>query len=288
MNKAVLTIYTDDSTQHINKSTLKSLRDRGLLGDENKLTPAGRLYAVSKMHLPKQCTELSLELENVKLSYTGRPELALLAHYKSLGYIGISSEGIGVLTVLKALMLDGLANYNLIGGRDDACTRYLQAQFIILKDNIDEIILSISSTSKELYLSNFEEIISKPFIAYSYPELSMEFALAMYEAIDLNHYIAIGMKMAEDPYNYGKGWPDLTLIRENEVLFVEVKTTDKLHESQLVTIPTMRDILPFPFLVCKIKKVDNLNSSLDTSGENISSTSIPKSFGGISIDTYNE
>ena len=49
-------------------------------------------------------------------------------------------------------------------------------------------------------------------------------------------------------YTYGNGWPDLTLIKDNEVLFIEVKTTDKMHESQLITIPEMRSITAFKFV----------------------------------------
>jgi hypothetical protein len=39
-----------------------------------------------------------------------------------------------------------------------------------------------------------------------------------------------------NPYDFRAGWPDLTIARENELRFVEVKTTDKLHSSQKNTI----------------------------------------------------
>ena len=252
MNQSVLDIYADGSIENINKSTLKVLRDRNILGVDDKLTNLGKQYAISRLPLAKQCSELSLKYENINLFYNGRPEPALLAHYKSLGYIGISSEGIGILTVLKALMLDKLAKYNTFRDREDACTRYLEAQLTILKDKTDEIILSISSVSKNKFISNFQEIIAKPFIASEYPELSIEFAIAMYDSINTNIYIAIARKLSEDPYTYRNGWPDLTLIKGGEVSFVEVKTNDKLHESQLITMPTMRDIIPFEFKVCRI------------------------------------
>lgn len=47
-------------------------------------------------------------------------------------------------------------------------------------------------------------------------------------------------------------WPDLTIVKGNEVKFIEVKTTDKLHKSQLVTIPTFRKIIPYDFSVCRV------------------------------------
>jgi len=258
MDQAIRNIYKEGVVDGVNSGTLKALQDRGLLECMDKLTPEGMRYAISLMPLSKQCEEILLNIQHIPLSYNGIPEQASLIHYQSLGYVGVSCEGIGIFTVLKALMLDKLAEYNQIDGRDDACTRYLQAQFIIHKDKIDEIILSIKSTSKESYLNNFSEIVSKQYIAITYPELSIEFAHAMYEAIELSTYTAVAIKIAEDPYKYAKGWPDLTLVRNTEVLFVEVKTTDKLHSSQLITIPVMREILPFEFTICKVSKLDNL------------------------------
>jgi hypothetical protein len=46
----------------------------------------------------------------------------------------------------------------------------------------------------------------------------------------------IAKRFAGDAYAYRAGWPDITAIRDGEVLFREVKTTDKLHRSQLETI----------------------------------------------------
>lgn len=254
MEKSLLNIYNLGSTDDTNKSTLKALYARKLISEENQLNEYGRRYAITKMPLKQQCSEISLPFGEVKLDYTGKPEPALLAHYQTLGYIGISCEGIGILTVLKALMLDKLTEYNAFNEREDACTRYLEAQFTILEKNINDVILSISSVTKDQFINNFNEIISTPFISSEYPELNIEFAIAMYEAIDKNIYINVARKVAEDPYTYRNGWPDLTLVKDKKVFFIEVKTTDKLHDSQLITIPEMRNILPFEFSLCKILK----------------------------------
>lgn len=254
MHKAILNIYRNKTIDGVNKSTILALSQRGILDNNDQLTDFGGRYAISQLPLAKQCEEISLELNTMKLQYTGRPETALLAHYKSLGYIGVSCEGIGILTVLKALMLDKLAKYNSFNDRDDACTRYLEAQFTILKEKIDEIISEIKLVLKNRFVSNFQEIISKPFIALEYPELSIEFASALFDAVDKELFIKVANKLSEDPYTFRNGWPDLTLIKDGGVSLVEVKTTDKLHDSQLITIPIMRDMLPFKFSVCRITK----------------------------------
>lgn len=254
MEQALLIIYREKSIEDINRSTLKALRDRDLIDIGNKITNSGSRYAISNMSLVKQCEEISLELETIKLSYTGRPEPALLSYYKNLGYEGVSCEGMGILTVLKALMLDKLAEFNSFNEREDACTRYLEAQFTILKEKTDEIITDISSINKNRFISNFQEIISKPFISLEYPELSIEFASAAFDAINKKTFVKVAKKIVENPYLYRNGWPDLTLVKGEEVLFVEVKTSDKLHESQLITIPEMRNILPFKFSVSRVVK----------------------------------
>ena len=252
MKRALLEIYRGRPVNAVDKSTIKALRRRELIDVE--ITSFGKRTAISMMPLKIQCEELSLELETIKLIYTGRPESALLSYYKSRGYVGVSCESIGIFTVLKALMLNKLVKYNSFGEREDAITRGLQAQFVILTSNIDEIILEISSVTKLEYMQNFKEIIQLDILALDHPELSLEFASAMYDSISNDLFIEVARKISESPYDYRNGWPDLTLIKDKTVLFVEVKTSDKLHESQLITIPIMNHILPFKFSVCKLTK----------------------------------
>ena len=254
MEQGLLKVLKEKTVDGINQSTLKALQHRGLISDSNLMTKNGYRYAISKLPLIKQCEEIGLKFDKLTLTFIGRPESSLLSYYKSLGYEGVSYEGIGFLTVLKALMLDKLADLNSFNDRSDACTRYLEAQFSILKDKTNEIISTIRTVTKDRFISNFKEIISKPFIALEYPELSVDFAEALFNAIDKEVFVAVASKFAEDPYTYRSGWPDLTLIKGNEVLFIEVKTTDKLHESQLITIPEMRSIIPFKFSVCRVLK----------------------------------
>jgi uncharacterized protein (UPF0262 family) len=152
-------------------------------------------------------------------------------------------------------MLDELSKYNILG-RADACSRYLEAQFVINPDAIENIISSIPLTSRERFISNFNEIISESFIAYTHPELSLEFAIAIYDALDANCFISIANKLSENPYEYRNGWPDLTLIKGSNVLFIEVKVRDKLHESQIITIPEIQKIVPASFCICKLLRVN--------------------------------
>ena len=204
--------------------------------------------------LEKQCANLSLSLKDIHLSYEVNPELALLTHFENMGYIGSYNEGFTILTVLKALMLDKLTKHNTFNDRNDACCRYLEAQLTILKDKTDELIRSIAYTNKKSFLKNIQEISAQDFIVNEHPNLSIECCEALFDAIDTHVFIRLAKKIAEDPYTFRKGWPDLTIVKGKDVQFIEVKTTDKLHKSQLTTIPEMKKILPYPFYVYRILK----------------------------------
>lgn len=207
---------------------------------------------MKRSSLDNQCRELDLPLEEIQLDYEGRPEPALLNHYESLGYVGSFIEGYTFFTVLKALMLDKLAALNTFDDRNDACTRYLEAQLTIHKDKVDEIIDSIENTSKKRYLSNLKEIFSQPFIQSEHPNLSFECCIALFDAIDTQLFVDVANKFSEDPYTYRSGWPDLIIVKGKEVKFIEVKTTDKLHKSQLVMLSTFRKVIPYEFSVCRV------------------------------------
>ncbi|MGB0468270.1 MAG: VRR-NUC domain-containing protein [Pontibacterium sp.] len=207
---------------------------------------------MKRTSLENQCKALTLPFEEIQLDYEGKPEPALLKYYENLGYIGSFIEGYTLLTVLKALMLEKLVALNDFNDRNDACTRYLEAQLTIHKDKTSEIISAIKATSKKKYLSNLKEIFSQPFIQSEYPNLSFECCVALFDAIDKDILVEVAAKFAEDPYKYRSGWPDLIIVKGKEVRFIEVKTTDKLHKSQLRTIPIFRQILPYDFSVCRV------------------------------------
>jgi hypothetical protein len=209
---------------------------------------------VSKTTLDQQCESLFLELKDIHLQYTGKPEPALLKHFEHLGYVGSHLEGLALLTVLKALMLDKLAEHNIFHDRNDACCRYLEAQLTILKDKTDDLISSIKRTNKKVFLNNIREILDQPFIQRDHPGLSIRCCEALFDAIDASIFVKLAKKIAEDPYTFRNGWPDLTIVKGKDVQFIEVKTTDKLLKSQLISIPVMRKILPYSFSVYRVLK----------------------------------
>lgn len=74
--------------------------------------------------------------------------------------------------------------------------------------------------------------ISKPFIKTLYHSLG-------------NDALADIMKIyLRDPDSIGKGWPDITAIKhDNSVKLIEIKTSDKLHVSQINTFSKIKQII---------------------------------------------
>ena len=260
MKECLISLYLNVANLDTNKATIKSLLNRNLITYDGTITEIGKRYVIANMSLTRQCVELSLELHELEILSGDSPENALLNHFQSQGYVGSSLEGFAMLTVLKALMLDNLEKYNIFESRADACTRYLESQFIILKDKSDELILSIRKTDKDMFIKNFHEIISQPFIRSEYPQLTIEFAVAVFDAVKTDTFIKLATQLALEP-TLRNGWPDLTLIRNNVIHFIEVKTSDRLHCSQLVTIPILREILPFNISVYRLK---NFTANIQT------------------------
>ncbi|EHO2882928.1 hypothetical protein KK375_004034 [Salmonella enterica] len=100
------------------------------------------------MLLDKQCKKLGIPLIDKTLTYTGRPELAILEYFKQKGYTCIHCEGEIMLILLKSCMLNGLTKYNIFNDRKDAINRYLEAQLTILDDKKEELIELIKLTPK--------------------------------------------------------------------------------------------------------------------------------------------
>lgn len=87
----------------------------------------------------------------------------------------------------------------------------------------------------------------------NYVGLSLSFILSLYEALGNKVLADIPKMYFIDPAAFSSGWPDITAIdRNNNVQLFEVKTSDKLHRSQIITISAMANY--FQIEVIKVKR----------------------------------
>jgi hypothetical protein len=58
-----------------------------------------------------------------------------------------------------------------------------------------------------------------------------------------------------DPYEYRRGWPDIVVVKPNIVRFYEVKTRDRLHDSQKRIVEDFRDECELDIRVLCLKPI---------------------------------
>ena len=77
---------------------------------------------------------------------------------------------------------------------------------------------------------------------------------SLFAAIRAERLAQITAAIMENPYSYRAGWPDLTMVNGSDMLWVEIKTTDRLHMSQIMTIFRMKSLLPGNLRVVQLTK----------------------------------
>lgn len=217
--------------------------------------------------IKNQCEQIGWPIQTLQAKYLGKklwhyegatyttPEELVLAYLKPKVIDCSWCEGGSINLLIKACALDILAKLNLFHDREDAISRYLEAQFTILNEHKKDILTSIQNISFSKLKQNIYEIAANKFIREFYPNVTEKFLLSLSENVDLNLISKIAELFFNDPYKYRAGWPDITIIKNNNISFVEVKTTDLLHESQLRFALEIAKPLT---LDCKVIQLTNL------------------------------
>jgi len=243
--KASLRAALVGNSSSLGGNTLRALKIRGLIDSCGGLTKDGWRQAVLLSKLSTQCEQLEIPIREIEgLNYESHPEQVAWLHLKEDGYEGSYCEGGAVLIMIRAAALDVLASLNTFGAREDACNRFTEAQLKIHEGRIPEITAAIEQASLDSVLKNFHEIYRSPMVQETYPDLTESCIGALFTAIGPKRLRKIAEAIAENPYQYRAGWPDLTLSKDDKMLWAEVKTTDKLHMSQIITIGRMKSLLP--------------------------------------------
>lgn len=249
--------YNEKSIEGSNKTLLKGLHSRGLLNENLALTREGRLHVLAKLSLSSQCDALDIPIQTKEWDRSTKPEIWASRQYSQQGFPNAYCEGGAIGTVIKALSLDALTRTSYFYGtcvnpREDACLKGVVTLARKNENELNEIIEDIHQTDRQKYLKACEEILSYPATREWYPGLELEFLDAMYDALTKEEYERIARWIALEP-EYRNGWPDITLVGNKEVYFVEVKTTDKLHRSQLITMPALQELLDSSIQILKLK-----------------------------------
>lgn len=159
-------------------------------------------------------------------------EEAALRHYEAEGWIGVAAEGGLVLTLIKAASFPAIEQRNA-----DTFIEALYAQNVAFEQDrfdADRMIDCVRSATLAQIKRNWLTISATAgqTPAY-YPRVFWEHVEGLFEHLGRERLADIARAFSAAPYDHRAGWPDLTLWRDGEVRFIEVKSpNDQLHASQ--------------------------------------------------------
>ncbi len=158
-------------------------------------------------------------------------EEAALGYFHSRGWRGFHAEGGLLLNLIKAASFKNIPEYYLSTYIEAiyACNTYNKESIYPVKD----LLSNIENTNIHIIVNNYNRM--KYRIDRYSPDLNEYMIVELYNILGNEKLSIIAKKFSESPYEYRKGWPDLTIWIGNCLRFIEIKTSnDRLHESQKV------------------------------------------------------
>jgi len=220
-----------------------------LIEPESKmLSQFAIIKAIQSMSLKGQCSALGWPLTTMtahkkigkkawttKLAKDLYPEQVVMFSVMSSGGKCSWCEGGSVNLMLKAAILEVLVSHNLYNGedREDAISGFLESHLTLLNNHKGELIDCAERISDSELKNNIAEVCSNSLIKEFYPRVREDFLHSLVENMSVDLRIRLLETYMVNPYGYRAGWPDLIVLNNGEISFVEVKTTDRFHDSQL-------------------------------------------------------
>lgn len=107
MEEALRAAVSAGAVQHASRRTRQALEERGLCHGD-RLTPEGRVGAVTLLSLPKQCELLGIPLKVLHLPRGQQPELAVIEEIAKSGRKVAYCEGGAIKLLLYCLCFERL------------------------------------------------------------------------------------------------------------------------------------------------------------------------------------
>lgn len=217
---------------------IKKFKNNGICDTYGNLTEKGLIVAISYLSLEEQCKILGIKFEYAPIISKGEPEINALKFYKNQGYEGCSSEGAIIGVILYCLCFKYIYPVEFRKYEDrfggylcfPKCSR---ATLYIL-------INLIKNGNEKIIKKNFNKIFKRQYYYYGKLWISQgideDLVIKIYNYLGNEEFINIGRLFFSNPNLYFKGWPDLIILKNDRVRFIEVKTNDKLRRSQIITI----------------------------------------------------
>ncbi|SEE39753.1 hypothetical protein [Pseudomonas coleopterorum] len=197
--------------------------------------------------------------ERVGIPFSGSPENAALGLMKSEGWCGEHTEGNTIRSIFRALILPYLIDRNPYQGIGDRATPFLHAIHYLVPMTavgIDGIIrnekrvdaaamaamhglINDRISEADSVQRDFEKICFESGAVWPKAPSGKASVKQFLEAVPVSFWHSLLEIYSRYDGSLSNGWPDLELVKEGQVLLVEVKVQDRLTAHQRVTIPTL-------------------------------------------------
>ena len=165
-------------------------------------------------------------------------ESASLGWFVDRGWSGFAGEGGLILNLIKAMSFEKIAPRH--------CNTYIEALYAqnvaFEEDRFETKVLlrNLRSATPRRVIRNFNRMVGWDPVRLRFgtklaffPNVKRSHVFGLMCALGTEAIFEVAEIFARDPYEYRKGWPDLTLWRGTEVAFKEIKAPgDALRTSQ--------------------------------------------------------
>ena len=223
------------------------------------------------MSLERAAKNLDLELIHLELERGGSlkswtnprtkknwylVEDAVLGYYEIEGWRGYSKEGGLLLTLIKAMSFREIPpQYRMV------LVESLYHHKSIYGFELEKFFHNIEHAKEGQIKKNFRIMTDKTAkwsILEYFPNLEEWMLLELFQSMGNTRILDIARKFSEDPYEYRKGWPDLTIWKNGQTKFLEVKAPgDSLQKSQRIIIDEFVKPLRLDFALVDVQAKQN-------------------------------
>jgi hypothetical protein len=177
-------------------------------------------------------------------------EQAALAYYQRKGWSGCAAEGGLMLTLIKAASFPKLDPYHA-----DTFVESLYYHEVPGRLDHATLIANVAASDPDRIARNWKVISATAGHSPAfYPRICWEHVEQLFAVLGAARLSEIARIFATAPYDLRAGWPDLTLWRDNQIRFVEVKSpSDGMHVSQARLISTLLVPLGFDTVLAEVK-----------------------------------
>lgn len=239
--KQALTSLVRNNQSDIDGRTATALISRGLITKTGKLTVSGWEHGVELLPLHEQCGALGITFRvTSQEAPADRPEIETVRRLAERGltaYFTENTYGVHVVWFLAypiTRILELITRNRLYGLVPLKKTGH--RRLLALTACLGRLLIRRSVVARTYRRLNERRHVGDGFFTDLWP---IEFYELVVERLGRKALTAIIRMTSTNPNAYSVGWPDITCFDPNGILFIEVKTTDRLQRSQIRTIPAL-------------------------------------------------